>query len=127
MRAFLATIVIVLGSFIVFHDCRRPERQTCGQLDNDCAIVASEAAARLSATGAWTKILCIEYDTILQKRFKHDVVVWLPSTATNLQAFDQFFFHGSVELGISRKDADVLGRFICQRQNVKFIGAHFVQ
>jgi hypothetical protein len=72
-------------------------------LRNDCGIVATEAAARLSATGAWTRIVTVKY-TRDGESIAHSLVVWNPPTTSHVWAYDQWLLNGSLDTGVVLKD-----------------------
>jgi hypothetical protein len=72
-------------------------------LPNDCGIVATEAASRLSATGSWTRIVQIRLVRD-GKTTGHSIVVWQPPTARHIWAYDEFLLDGSFDTGVVLRD-----------------------
>jgi hypothetical protein len=68
-------------------------------------IIASEAASRLAATGAWARIV------VLQVKSKdgvesHAVTAFRPTTSTHIWIYDETYVSGSFDTGIVLRDAD---------------------
>lgn len=94
-------------------------------LPNDCLIVASEAASRLAATGAWTRIVLIRfYNPRTKLTFSHALAVWQPPTAKAICVYD---WHGTIELGTELHDYNNIAADFCKRANLRLIEAHFLQ
>jgi hypothetical protein len=68
-------------------------------LPNDCGIVASEAASRLMATGAWTRIVQLKFSEHGQL-LVHAIVVWRPPTTSHVWAYDEYLLKGSLDTGV---------------------------
>ena len=95
-------------------------------LPNDCAIVASEAASRLAATGAWTRVIFVEYgDPRLGRLCGHALVVWQPPATHTLCIYDA---SGTLDLEThARDDADAVGREWAKDEKVFFLAAHYLK
>lgn|GEM_PF-5282196 len=100
------------------------------RMRNDCAIVATEAAARLQRTGCWTRILTINYvDRSDPRQIQrcHAMTVWQPRAAAKIYIYDQALIDATAELNTESHDATTIGQIFAARWNLTFIGARFVQ
>lgn len=94
-------------------------------LPNDCAIIASEAASRLAATGAWTRIIVIKFSNPRTKvAFSHALAVWQPPTSHVVCTYERF---GMLELRTTRHEPERIGKEWAHIEGVTLIEAHFVQ
>ena len=98
-------------------------------LPNDCAIVASEAASRLAATGAWTRIMRITLITRDGHVAGHAITVWIPPTATHVWFYDQYLLGGggSLDLDISERDTCAIAIAIQAKLHILIPEAHFIE
>ena len=97
-------------------------------LPNDCEIVASEAASRIAATGAWVRIMHLTIRTREGLVAGHAVTVYQPPTCRNLAFYDQYIISGggTVNLGIESRDAKVIAEAITRTTGPPVLEAHFI-
>lgn len=95
-------VLLAIGLFLGYAALFVPTKAagpTPLDLPNDCGIVATEAASRLAATGAWTRIVQIKL--IRDGRLTaHTIVVWRPPTTSHVWAYDDFLLEGSFDTGV---------------------------
>lgn len=101
-------------------------------LPDACAIVASEAASRLAATGAWTRIihLGLKFGGINASAARtggHAVTVWVPPTCSHIFVYDEFLIGGAIELNTTSRDCKTICAALQRKLNgVTIIESHFV-
>jgi hypothetical protein len=94
-------------------------------LPNDCAIVATEAAARLAATGVWTQVIFLKYFEPQTKRiYGHALVVWQPPTAHIVCIYDAT---GTYDLATEKHDPAEIGKLWAVNEHVFLLDAHFLK
>lgn len=99
------------------------------QLPNDCALVATEAAARLVKTGVWVQVMHVTFLEGPSGPAGHAICVWQLPTSNKIEMYDQYFVapHGaSTELDTESHDATEIGKAIGKRFSVVIFEAHFL-
>ena len=94
-------------------------------LPNRCAIVATEAAARLAKTGAWTRILFIHFiEPGTGELLGHAVVVWQPPTSTQNCVYDEA---GTHDLNTSIREPGPIAAQLSKRLRKRIVAAKFLR
>jgi hypothetical protein len=97
-------------------------------LPNDCAIIATEAAARLMRAGVWVKILNIAYvDLETRSIVRHDLTVWQPPAAKQINVYDLSILKGTAELETESHDAKQISAALAKRNDVAIADAYFLK
>lgn len=79
MKSLLLALILSLSA------CNAPQ----GALPNDCAIVATEAEARLLYTAAWSRVALLRFFwTGTWERAGHVVIVWQVTEGGEVMAYD---------------------------------------
>lgn len=104
---------------------RITEQQRSGALPNDCAIVATEAAARLRNTGAWHRLLVFGYVNLVTGEIRgHALAVWQPIKDSRVFAYDST---GSFELETSSRELKDIAAQLGIVSGCMIVNAHFVE
>ena len=94
---------------------------------NDCAIVATEATARLLGAGVWTREFRIVFvDPKTGEKLGHAMTVWQPPTSKKIHIYDEAIIDGTWQLDTESTDiADVVRAFML-RSKLVVVSAHYV-
>lgn len=98
---------------------------TPADLPADCAIIASEAASRLSASGAWVRIIFITFiDPRDGKVYGHALCVWQPPTTNSICIYDR---NGTLDLDVASHEVWPVAIAYARAIHVTLLQAHFLR
>lgn len=91
-------------------------------LPNECAIVATEAVARLRKAGIDARILEIAYLQHFDLS-SHAMVVWRLPGSDRIAIYDDYFLGGTIVLGTNKFDAFHIATSLMVRKHLLIVNA----
>ena len=95
------------------------------RLPNDCAILATEANARLAEADVWTRIIFVFFiDPADGRKYGHALTVWQPAGAKQICVYDE---HGTVRLTTDSHDPAVIAAELATLTHWKVVDQYFLE
>jgi hypothetical protein len=102
--------------------------QSPAPLPNSCAIIATEASARLRHAGVWTRMIHVNYrEQGSHANCGHMMTVWQPFPGSEILIYDDYFLRSTYELHTRRQNAAAIAHEFAKLKHVDVVTAYFLK